>query len=58
MLIDAPVLVDVEHGSIRYRSDKDATQMEKPHEGLERAEKKNYFYHARLKDFNKGTALG
>ncbi|XP_033738825.1 uncharacterized protein LOC117326256 [Pecten maximus] len=58
--IDAPVLVDVEHGSIRYRyGNKDSSENVDPHktkgkpfEGTDRIDKDHYFYHARLNDFS------
>ncbi|RUS80800.1 hypothetical protein EGW08_011421 [Elysia chlorotica] len=59
ILVDAPVLVDVDHGSVRYRQPggtplQKVKGKEKPYEnenpvGL--SNKENYFYHARLKDF-------
>ncbi|XP_060069928.1 uncharacterized protein LOC132549960 [Ylistrum balloti] len=58
--IDAPVLVDVEHGSVRYRyGNKESTENADPHktkgkpfEGTNRINKDHYFYHARLNDFS------
>ncbi|KAJ8314763.1 hypothetical protein KUTeg_006913 [Tegillarca granosa] len=58
--IDTPVLVDVEHGSIRYRygsykgepSNK-SRRIEKSYEGNDKINKQHYFYHARLNDFGK-----
>lgn len=61
MLIDAPVLVDLNHGTVRYRyvaDDKEQKhklpRTEQPHEGPERKRKHGYFYHARLNDFSEG----
>ncbi|XP_076462012.1 uncharacterized protein LOC143294532 [Babylonia areolata] len=55
--IDAPVLVDMQHGSVRYREGQDEgsgskTAREIPHEGSTELEhKKHYFYHTRLNHF-------
>ena len=57
-LIDAPVLVDIKHGSVRYRKDQDAPTLkgrEMPHEGsTDLEQKKHYFYHTRLNSFGAG----
>ena len=57
-LIDAPVLVDMKHGSVRYRKDQDAPTLkgrEMPHEGsTDLEQKKHYFYHTRLNSFGAG----
>ena len=57
--MDAPVLVDVEYGSVRYRYGKyegepsnKSRRVERPFEGEDRVDKQHYFYHARLKDFS------
>jgi len=59
--VDAPVLVDIEHGSLRYRLGEPyqkttdyKTKKEKPFEGEEKVNKRNYFYHTRLNDFSEG----
>nr|XP_022317731.1 uncharacterized protein LOC111120959 [Crassostrea virginica] len=57
--LDTPVLVDIEHGSVRYRYgsyegepvDK-ARRIERPFHGDDKVNKQNYFYHARLNDFS------
>ncbi|KAK7099826.1 uncharacterized protein [Littorina saxatilis] len=53
--IDAPVLVDMHHGSVRYREESKglATEdREMPHEGnTDLDQKKHYFYHTRLNNF-------
>ncbi|XP_050402230.1 uncharacterized protein LOC126818729 [Patella vulgata] len=56
MILDAPVLVDVDHGSVRYRygpyTDEPVDKrkrIERPYAGTETVDKKHYFYHARLK---------
>lgn len=52
--IDAPVLVDMQHGSVRYREDSQDEQHQKreiPHEGTELDQKHHYFYHTRLNKF-------
>ncbi|KAK7485252.1 hypothetical protein BaRGS_00023503 [Batillaria attramentaria] len=53
--IDAPVLVDMQHGSVRYReadsSEKSRGEREVPHEGTVLDHKDHYFYHTRLNDF-------
>ncbi|KAL8606385.1 hypothetical protein ACOMHN_020539 [Nucella lapillus] len=50
--IDTPVLVDMQHGSVRYREQQDelsSKDREVPHEGNTDLEhKKHYFYHTRL----------
>ncbi|KAK3089232.1 hypothetical protein FSP39_001979 [Pinctada imbricata] len=58
-ILDAPVLVDVQHGSVRYRYGKyegepgnKARRIERPFEGEDRVNKQHYFYHARLNDFS------
>ncbi|XP_061181737.1 uncharacterized protein LOC133190243 [Saccostrea echinata] len=57
--LDTPVLIDVEHGSVRYRygryegepADK-TRRVERPFKGEDKVGKQNYFYHARLNDFS------
>jgi len=53
--IDAPVLIDLKHGSIRYRyleeDSKASKRKEHPHEGDEKQKKGHYFYHPRLNEF-------
>ncbi|GFN98445.1 hypothetical protein PoB_002495100 [Plakobranchus ocellatus] len=59
VLVDAPVLVDVEHGSVRYRQpETERSQKMKgkeiPYENEKSAtlsNKEHYFYHARLKEY-------
>ncbi|KAK3771003.1 hypothetical protein RRG08_002052 [Elysia crispata] len=59
ILVDAPVLVDVDHGSVRYRqpggpNSQKVKGKEKPYENEQEdalSNKENYFYHARLKEF-------
>ena len=59
MLLDAPSLVKLQPGTIRYRYLADGVpidenRVEKPHEGQTDLHKKGgYFYHARLKDYSK-----
>lgn len=57
--IDAPVLIDLKHGSIRYRYAEDENEpknkskkIEVPFEGEEKKKKGHYFYHPRLNDFS------
>lgn len=57
--IDTPVLIDVEHGSVRYRYGSykgepanKSRRVERPFQGEEKVGKQNYFYHARLNDFS------
>lgn len=54
--IDAPVLIDLKHGSIRYRYMDDTNESprkkEKPFEGDAGQKKGHYFYHPRLNDFS------
>ena len=60
--MDAPVLVDVDHGSVRYRqpggpNSQKVKGKEKPYENEQEdalSNKENYFYHARLKEFGPG----
>lgn len=63
-VIDAPVLIDLKHGSIRYREYKDEMEVknkskmkEKPFEGEERQKKGHYFYHPRLQDFSEKASV-
>ncbi|XP_041359257.1 uncharacterized protein LOC121375722 [Gigantopelta aegis] len=58
VLLDTPVLIDVQHGSIRYRYTQydgeprnKAQRVEKPYEGIKACGKTNYFYHSRLNTF-------
>ncbi|XP_046585596.1 uncharacterized protein LOC124292521 isoform X1 [Haliotis rubra] len=61
-VMDCPVLVDVQHGTIRYRcgtydgepADK-TKRIERPFEGKDTNFKQHYFYHARLNDFSQGA---
>ncbi|XP_071118084.1 uncharacterized protein [Haliotis cracherodii] len=61
-VMDCPVLVDVQHGTIRYRrgsydgepADK-TKRIERPFEGKDTNFKQQYFYHARLNDFSHGA---
>jgi hypothetical protein len=54
--IGAPVLIDLDHGSIRYRYMQDSkgnsVKKEKPFEGDPTQKKGHYFYHPRLNDFS------
>lgn len=59
-MIDVPVIVKLNDGTVRYRYD--ATQAylkqhrEKPHEDAKNlANKKGYFYHVKLKDYSEST---
>lgn len=48
------MLIDLQHGSIRYRyldDDGKSKKKEHPHEGDEKQNKGHYFYHPRLSDF-------
>ncbi|KAL3870045.1 hypothetical protein ACJMK2_042662 [Sinanodonta woodiana] len=62
--IDAPVLVDFQHGSVRYRygqyegaPSQKAKRKERTFEGEEEmTEKRHYFYHPRLKDFSENAS--
>lgn len=53
-VIGAPVLIDLKHGSIRYRYADDglAKKKEQPFEGDPKQKKGHYFYHPRLNDFS------
>ncbi|CAD5125217.1 DgyrCDS13457 [Dimorphilus gyrociliatus] len=56
-LLDAPVLVRLPFGTIRYRYGEKSNEVlkdriEKPHEGEDRIGKEGYFYHSRLNDFS------
>ncbi len=59
-MIDAPVLVKLENGTLRYRykdedvGKKKGERIELAHEGPERKKKHGYFYHATLNDFSEG----
>ncbi|XP_025110299.1 uncharacterized protein LOC112573861 isoform X2 [Pomacea canaliculata] len=56
--IDAPVLVDLQHGSIRYRQHSsqvtESQNPEVPYEGTQLNQKDHYFYHTRLRSFGPG----
>lgn len=63
-VIDAPVLMDLKHGSIRYRYEEDghkpkdkSRKVEVPFEGEEKRKKGHYFYHPRLNDFSERASL-
>ena len=64
VVIDAPVLVQLDTGTIRYRykegEEEDPgdrkNRIELPHEGPERAKKHGYFFHATLNDFSEGIS--
>lgn len=56
LCIDAPVLVDMKHGSVRFRKgegghQKDQQVREVPYEGTVLDQKEHYFYHTRLNNF-------
>lgn len=62
--IDAPVLIDLKHGSIRYRYAEDENEpknkskkIEVPFEGEEKKKKGHYFYHPRLNDFSEKASV-
>ncbi|XP_064625727.1 uncharacterized protein LOC135486668 [Lineus longissimus] len=61
LIIDAPAIIDLQHGTIRYREIdegrkvKKAGRIERPHEGPERDKKHGYFYHSRLTDFSENA---
>ncbi|WAR24248.1 hypothetical protein MAR_037917 [Mya arenaria] len=55
--IDTPVLIDLNHGSIRYRYENEtgktpSMMTERPFEGNQKQNKGHYFYHPRLNDFS------
>lgn len=64
MMIDASVLVRMEHGTVRYRYKENEVELqarksnriEKPHEGPEKTNKKGYFFHPTLNDFSEGES--
>ena len=65
-LIDAPVLVRLDQGTVRYRyteeernaeNNKRNGRVEKPHEGHGIGRKTGYFYHATLNDFSEGNYI-
>ena len=63
-MVDAPVLVDVEHGSVRYRQPKTDFESQKSlkgkecpyenEEGRQLEHKDHYFYHTRLSKYGPG----
>jgi len=67
-LIDAPVLVQLNEGTVRYRytleeaenalnAQKNISSIERPHEGCSNiGNKQGYFYHATLNDFSEEAA--
>ena len=61
VVIDAPVLVKLQHGTVRYRYVEEKVdrenRIEKPHEGPERTGKDGYFYHSHLKKFGPGIYM-
>ncbi|XP_013413447.1 uncharacterized protein LOC106175840 [Lingula anatina] len=59
LVIDAPNLMDLNHGTVRYRYVEDETapkkkqkRTEKPHEVDKKQMKHGYFYHAKLNDYS------
>ena len=62
-----PVLVKLEHGTVRYRYQNNEghlagkenldKRIERPHEGPERSKKHGYFFHATLNDFSEGDFI-
>uniref|UniRef100_X2ATU5 Ubiquitin-like domain-containing protein n=1 Tax=Capitella teleta TaxID=283909 RepID=X2ATU5_CAPTE len=63
VLIDAPILVKLQSGSVRYRylenddlQTKNRIRVERPHEGPERKNKSGYFFHANLNDFSEDAS--
>ena len=61
-MIDAPVLVKLDNGTIRYRyADDEQTRKDKQsrrevnHQGDERAKKHGYFFHTNLERYGQGT---
>ena len=71
-VIDAPILVKVEHGTLRYRYKDDAEEDPSPgnnrkrkkkgrievaHEGPERSKKHGYFFHSTLNDFSESKRI-
>ncbi|KAL4236578.1 hypothetical protein ACF0H5_004963 [Mactra antiquata] len=52
--IGAPVLIDLHHGSVRYREVEESKKLKKeiPYEGEATHNKGHYFYHPRLNDFS------
>ena len=71
-VIDAPILVKVEHGTLRYRYKDDGEEdpppgnnrkrkkkgrIEVAHEGPERSKKHGYFFHSTLNDFSESKRI-
>ena len=71
-VIDAPILVKVEHGTLRYRYKEDGEEdppsgnnrkrkkkgrIEVAHEGPERSKKHGYFFHSTLNDFSESKRV-
>ena len=71
-VIDAPILVKVEHGTLRYRYKEDGGEdpppgnnrkrkkkgrIEVAHEGPERSKKHGYFFHSTLNDFSESKRV-
>ena len=65
LIVDVPVLVDVQHGSVRYRESQNTNNQpikslkgkEHPYENnrcKDLDHKENYFYHTRLKHYGPG----
>lgn len=59
--IGAPVLIDLKHGSIRYRyldgEGPPSKKKEQPFEGDPKQKKGHYFYHPRLNDFSEKASV-
>ena len=56
LTLDSPALIDLHHGTIRYRLPDEKRKQENESEGQQTKVKTGYFYHPRLDDFSEGTA--
>ncbi|XP_071483029.1 uncharacterized protein [Diadema antillarum] len=55
VLIDAPALVDLGHGTVRYRRDEDSVNKKETADQEVKVNKKGYFYQARLDDYSEAA---
>lgn len=55
VLIDAPALIDLGHGTVRYRRDEDQREVRETADQDVSMNKKGYFYQARLDDYSEAA---
>ncbi|XP_041475217.1 uncharacterized protein LOC121423795 [Lytechinus variegatus] len=55
VLIDAPALIDLGHGTVRYRRNEDQKEKHETADQDVTVNKKGYFYHSRLDDYSEAA---